>query len=246
MAGRWICPHCEHASYLTDMMSTSGKATVAIENKEGPLATLTFFEVCPNPECQRTTVTLMWGPISFVGPQGHIRWNVPPHSIRLSPPSYARSLSGSVPAPIVEDYREACAILDLSPKAAATLARRALQGMIRDFHKIVKRTLNQEIIALRDVVDPDLWEAIDAVRGVGNIGAHMEADINLIVDVDPGEALKLVRLIELLSLEWYATRENRKRQLSELKELGAQKQEERKRLQPGEVDGEPPVGESSE
>jgi len=37
-------------------------------------------------------------------------------------------------------------------------------------------------------VDPLTWEAIDAVRKLGNIGAHMEKDINVIVDVDPEEA----------------------------------------------------------
>ena len=34
-----------------------------------------------------------------------------------------------------------------------------------------------------------MWQAIDAVRSIGNIGAHMEKDINLIVDVDPEELI---------------------------------------------------------
>ena len=41
-------------------------------------------------------------------------------------------------------------------------------------------------------------DAIDAVRKIGNIGAHMERDINLIVDIDPNEAAILIGLIELL------------------------------------------------
>jgi hypothetical protein len=44
-------------------------------------------------------------------------------------------------------------------------------------------------------------EAIDIVRNIGNIGAHMEADINVIVDVDPDEAQTLIELIETLFLE---------------------------------------------
>ena len=32
-------------------------------------------------------------------------------------------------------------------------------------------------------VQADTVEAIDHVRGIGNIGAHMEADINVIIDV---------------------------------------------------------------
>jgi hypothetical protein len=31
-------------------------------------------------------------------------------------------------------------------------------------------------------------DAIDHVRKIGNIGAHMEADINVIVEVEPKEA----------------------------------------------------------
>lgn len=230
MSGLWVCPHCEHASYVTQELIATGTVTMAIKNKEGTMATHTRFIVCPNPECNRTTIDLTWG-IGFRLPNNSsVRWNVSPSTLRLNPPNYARPLAGDVPPAVVADYREACAILDLSPKAAATLARRAIQGMIRDFQQIVRPTLNQEILALKERVDPDLWEAIDAVRSVGNIGAHMEKDINLIVDVDNGEALKLVRLIELLADEWYATREKRKRQLSELKALGEQKKAERDSL----------------
>lgn len=51
----------------------------------------------------------------------------------LIPPSGAKAFPDFVPAAIRADYEEACLIVDLSPKASATLSRRALQGMIRDF-----------------------------------------------------------------------------------------------------------------
>ena len=41
-------------------------------------------------------------------------------------------------------------------------------------------------------MDADAWGAIEAVRSVGNIGAHMENDINVIVDVEPEEAKLLI------------------------------------------------------
>jgi hypothetical protein len=56
--------------------------------------------------------------------------------------------------------------------------------MIRGFCKISKRTLFEEIDELRKQVSsgnappgvlPDAVEAIDAVRKIDNIGAHMEA-----------------------------------------------------------------------
>jgi hypothetical protein len=104
------------------------------------------------------------------------------------------------------DYAEARQILDLSPKASATLSRRCLQGMIRDFWGVKERDLFHEIKALQGKVDAKTWQAIDAVRAIGNIGAHMEKDINLIVDVEPMEAQLLVELIERLIEDWYVNR----------------------------------------
>jgi hypothetical protein len=113
----------------------------------------------------------------------------------------------------LDDYVEACAIRDLSPKASATLSRRCLQGIIRDFWKVSKPTLVQEIEAIKDKTDPLTWEAIDSVRKIGNISAHMEADINVIVDVDANEAQLLIELIETLIKDWYVVRHDREKRL---------------------------------
>ena len=45
-----------------------------------------------------------------------------------------------------------------------------------------------KFLAIEDKVDPVVWEAILDVKSIGNIGAHMEKDINLIVDVSTEEA----------------------------------------------------------
>jgi hypothetical protein len=58
--------------------------------------------------------------------------------------------------------------------------------------------------------------AIDAVRKIGNIGAHMEKDINVIVDVEPKEAQLLIGLIELLVKDWYIAKHNRVERLKEI------------------------------
>jgi hypothetical protein len=91
--------------------------------------------------------------------------------------------------------------------------------MIRDFWKISGSTLFIEIGKIKDLIDVDTWEAIDAVRSVGNIGAHMEKDINHIVEVDPNEAQMLIQLIETLIEDWYVhrfERQERKRKVIEL------------------------------
>ena len=158
-------------------------------------------------------------------------WNLLPESLAKPQPSY-------IPEPIVEDYKEACLICDLSPKASATLSRRCLQGIIRDFCGISDRTLLLEIDTLKKQVKDgkgpkqvleDTVDAIDAVRKIGNIGAHMEKDINVIIDVEPVEAQKLIDLIEILFREWYVQRHNRAKSLENLRNIADVKQEERKK-----------------
>jgi len=97
--------------------------------------------------------------------------------------------------------------------------------MIRDFWGIRKNTLKEEIDSLQDKIDAGLWKAIHAVRSVGNIGAHMEKDVNFIVDVEPEEAQKLIRLIELLLYEWYVRRDDRARRVKDVIDLAQAKED---------------------
>jgi len=146
----------------------------------------------------------------------------------IRPQSTAKQYPSYIPLQIREDYEEACSILDLSPKASATLSRRCLQGMIHDYWGISDSNLFAEITALKDKVQPDLWNALNSLRQLGNIGAHMEKDVDLIVDIDPNEAEKLIQLIELLMKEWYINREERARLFSDILQINAEKQAERK------------------
>jgi hypothetical protein len=127
--------------------------------------------------------------------------------------------------PILDDYREACLIRDHSPRASATLSRRCLQGMIRDFWGISKPRLVDEIYAIKDEFDPETWDAIDAVRQIGNVGAHMEKDINVIVDVEPNEAQLLIELVETLLTEWYVAKHERQKRMAAVKDAAAAKKE---------------------
>lgn len=155
-------------------------------------------------------------------------------SRRLLPEGSAKPLPDFVPQAIRDDYKEACLIRKLSPKASATLSRRCLQGMIRDFAniKVKGNRLFDEIAALRAAVDEGTAprdvseasvEAIDAARTIGNIGAHMEADIGVIVDVDPGEAGVLIELIESLIDDWYVNRARRQERFAKTISVAAEK-----------------------
>lgn len=152
-------------------------------------------------------------------------------NIPIRPLSSAKQFPEYIPEAIRKDYEEACAIVTLSPKASATLSRRCLQGMIRDFWKIKEKNLYNEISALKDKIPADLWSSIDALRQLGNIGAHMEKDTDVIVDIDPNEADSLIKLIELLMKEWYINREERKKLFTNIIASNQAKQSERKKTE---------------
>jgi len=179
---------------------------------------------CPNGECNKLFLRIYLATREWISYRSEHQYTVL-EEWQLLPESEAKAMPEYVPSPIREDYEEACRIRDLSPKASATLARRCLQGMIRDFWNVSKLTLKEEIDELEEKVDEDTWASIDAVRRVGNIGAHMEKDINVIVDVEPDEAKLLIGLIEQLIEDWYIVRESRRKRSEELKKLVATKEE---------------------
>jgi len=96
--------------------------------------------------------------------------------------------------------------------------------MIRDFWGIHKNRLIDEINELQSHVSASQWNAINALRKIGNIGAHMEQDVNIVVDVEPNEAQKLLKLIELLIEKWYINRHDEEQLLSEITNIADNKQ----------------------
>lgn len=72
-----------------------------------------------------------------------------------------------------------------------------------------------------------MWNAIDGIRSIGNIGAHMEKDIDLIIDVDLEEAETLLTLIEMLIDNWYIRRHEEEKLLTKIAQTAADKQAQR-------------------
>jgi hypothetical protein len=213
----WTCPYCNRDTTITGSNFAVKQELFDNNNIDGVLRFTTTMIACPNHKCRQYTLhaslhkgAIIQGTGRFLpDPKPLMEWALKPNSNAKPVPDY-------VPLAIRNDYNEACLIRVLSPKASATLSRRSLQGMIRDFHGISKGTLNQEILALKDKIDATTWAGIDAVRSIGNIGAHMEKDINVIIDVEPEEAQLLIGLIEMLIKEWYITRHDREVRIKEL------------------------------
>ncbi len=121
----YICPFCKHAqafSHSCAIRETGFDALPRPMSTPDDIMTTKFWVYtlkCSNPSCERTSVTAI-NQKSF-------------KQIDLIPQVVIRHYPDYIPEQIRRDYEEASSILELSPKAAATLLRRCLQGMIRDF-----------------------------------------------------------------------------------------------------------------
>ena len=219
------CPFCQMFGTVTEDRFSTAVHRFAQGNKHGLQALHSVVYVCPNEDCREFTLAVALGKSEWVANRQEYEDGETEEQWQLVPSGRFRTFPEYIPAPILADYREACLIRDLSPKASATLSRRCLQGVIRDFWQVVKPRLVDEIDAIKDKVDPITWNAIDAVRNIGNIGAHMEKDINLVVDVDPEEAGLLIGLIETLLTEWYVNRHERQLRMTRLIDVAREKKD---------------------
>lgn len=221
----FTCPYCNHHSTIVGLDSQYSWEHIYMNKTEiGDIGFGILTIRCPNKDCNKLFLkTRLTNSFMNLGShkEGYLvkEW-------QLLPESSAKIFPDYVPEVITEDYLEACRIRDLSPKASATLARRCLQGMIRDFWKISKTTLKEEIDDLKNLVDNTTWDAIDSIRRVGNIGAHMERDINLIIDVESNEAQLLIELIEQLVDDWYVQRHNREERMQKVKKMAEDKKQQ--------------------
>ena len=229
MPETWRCPHCNNYATIGDNNTKINNIFLFEDSYlNEPIGLIVHSIICPNGTCSKPTITAAFGEFSIANHRIHTvikSWKLMPESNAIQLPDY-------IPKPLREDYEEACKILDLSPKASATLARRCLQGMIRDFWGVSDLpNLYQEIQAIEDKVDPETWSAIDSIRDIGNIGAHMQHDINLIVSVEPHEAQLLLKLIEDLFQDWYIQRHQRSARAAQIVEMAQSKKEAKKVFQ---------------
>lgn len=229
----YACPFCGHHSTLSEDNYSTSNHILNIDNAHGPQRMRTIFLVCQNQKCKefslRYAIDKVKPSLYQTTPKALLhQWNWLESSNtwqhgelkNIIPRSNAKVFPNYIPQAIREDYEEACLIRNESPKASATLCRRCLQGMIRDFHGIQKDTLFLEIDELKNIVDPTTWQAIDAIRQTGNIGAHMEKDVNVIIDVEPEEVSKLIWLIETLIQDWYIAKHDKEKRLQEVIGVG--------------------------
>jgi len=207
------CPHCQVGVHL----ESKEEIYEINDPAEGKLGVLLLHGCCP--ECSRLIVILR---------HGECRWRdnrlelletekeevlFPKHPTRLSDPS--------IPVHYRNDFNEANAVLDLSPKASAALSRRLLQRFIREEYSI-KGTLEDEIEKFRALpeIPEEVSKSVDAVRVVGNFAAHPQKSKNTgeIVEVDKDEADWLLEVIEQLLLFRFVESKKKKERKDKLEQ----------------------------
>lgn len=149
---------------------------------------------CPNNDCDKFILRLFGEDKTQSG--NNKEYLVYPKTVNRAP------IPSSVPDKFKEDYNEACAVLNDSPKASAALSRRCLQNLLRNKAGIKKGSLADEI---QEVIDSKqmpsyLSESIDGIRVTGNFAAHpiKGEKTGEIVKVEHGEADWNLDVLELL------------------------------------------------
>ena len=107
-------------------------------------------------------------------------------------------------------YREACAVLELSPAASACMSRRCRQGILGE-QGYVQKNLAKQIEAVLAETDAkkalpiSLHQAVDVIRSFGNFGAHPITDVTTlqIIEVEAGEAEWCIEVAEELLEHYY-------------------------------------------
>jgi hypothetical protein len=157
-----------------------------------------YFYQCPR--CRDVTAWMMWHPGAECGRQLSRVYPLPrsqhPTAPDAAPPAIARA------------YEDACRVLFISPVAAAALARRALQMILRNVVGVAPADLFKEIEAARNTLPAWIVAGLHDLRKVGNFALHPEKDAltGEMLEPEPGEAELTLDLVAALFQHLYAGR----------------------------------------
>lgn len=201
------CPYCLENFHVKWYYSIFPKSNITWL-KEGDNYFGIRFCYCPSSSCNKLIIQIgkltRWckdpqeNPINNPSDNpGMYTWEL------LKPRTISRtSLPSEVTPEFANDYIEACLIIADSPKASAALSRRCLQNLLREKAKTTKKDLFDQI---QEVIDSKklpsyLSEDLDAVRNIGNFGAHpiKSKKTGEIIEVEPGEAEWNLNILEQL------------------------------------------------
>lgn len=204
------CPHCQTTvkfpgASVEDVKSYHGQEEMRITAAR-----------CP--QCQKVAVTIEIGQFKVTDATASRKKFEPESEYVVWPQQYTRPVPSEVPLHIADDYNEAAAVLNISPKASAALSRRCLQAVLRDAAKAEQKNLYEQIKAVTPTLPSYIAENVDAIRQIGNFAAHpiKEQASDQIVEVEPGEAEWNLDVLDLLFDFYYVQPEIAKRKRAKL------------------------------
>lgn len=210
------CPHCGHA---VQFMSAQQRAVtqnlrrsfdmppaLLVDGPDG--AWFLNLAACPRTECEGLVISLA----SMVPGTTKLIWP----SSRPAP-----KLDPCIPENVRSDFLEAYAVLPVSTKAAAALARRCLQSLLHD-RGFSGKSLYDEIELARPTMSERLKQYVHDLRQIGNFSAHEKKQATgEVVDVDEAEAEWLLDLLDVAFNDYYVTPlRDQERRTALLKKLG--------------------------
>jgi hypothetical protein len=185
------CPHCLtdfHDNWYREVIHWPTLGSVLADEVEGA-----YWHYCATncPTCKRAIIYLR-----ALRPDGSVA-----QDLQVWPKGIARiPLPETVKDPFRTDYIEACNTLNDSPRASAAMSRYCLQRLLREKANAETEDLSSEIdqVLASRALPSDLAADLDAIRAIGNFGAHPIKSKNTgeIVEVAPGEAEHLLTVLE--------------------------------------------------
>lgn len=182
-----LCPHCSTNVHLhlKTLITHAYEIADLIDKEEWwwpPENYIYCYRVnnyiCP--ACEKLVVLLE------IGLGQNISHELEFHELKAQEILYPKFISRlnftDVPERLNNDYLEAVAVLNVSPKASAALSRRILQDILHNYHNIKKKNLDEEIkefVSLNGVPS-NLAETVDAIRINDRIGEEV-AKLHIVI-----------------------------------------------------------------
>lgn len=190
------CPHCLVEVHPEFLKMDLNPRYDWVGYEEGQRSSFSGY-VMQCPACSKAIIQLEK---NIKDLQVHERWTIYPRSATRPP------APKEVPLPLAEDYNEAAAVMDISPKASAALSRRCLQAILRD-QGYAQRDLAPAIDAAINsgLLPAGVADNLDAIRNIGNFAAHPLKDqqTGSIVAVEPHEAEWNLEVLDSLFDHYY-------------------------------------------
>lgn len=124
----YLCPFCnQHQAITAPKRHHEGHKFYIEGNAEGQIGAAFTVLSCSNPQCLKSTVHLTIGTVVSIG-HGRVQLDTSKRVLmkgRIIPMGAAKEYPNFIPAPLLEDYREAC--LRYAQKLVTALIRRRFE-----------------------------------------------------------------------------------------------------------------------